>query len=362
MLDASLRLMNNRGRTALVRNQLSRPLRFAIDDGLIANESLICDYGCGRGDDIRHLIALGYNAIGWDPIHRPHTTPMRAPIVNLGYVVNVIEDVDERREVLHRAWELAQKLLIVSARLGLDRRRLRDSRDFSDGCITSRGTFQKFFNQRELREWIERILNVNATSAAPGIFYVFRDEHTRSRFIASRYRRRSSTTRLAKSASLFAANLRLVEPLIKFVNDRGRLPFDDELENAYEIVSKFGSVRRAFRVVFTVTNDGRWEQVRRERKQDLLVYLALSRFDGRLPFGQLPLELQRDVRAFFGFYKRGCAAADELLWSRRGRGFSWPARRSRCSLQAVRNRKANPKRTLRSRKRARGLFSSAKAL
>ena len=102
---------------------------------------------------------------------------------------------------------------------------------------------------------------------------------------------------------------------MKFFSDRGRLPFDDELANANEIVEVFGTLRRAFRVVLTATKDELWDQIRRERKHDLLVYLALSRFDGRAPFGQLPLALQRDVRAFFGFYKRACADADELLFS-----------------------------------------------
>ena len=108
----------------MARTQLSRPLRCAIDDGLIATNSHILDYGCGRGDDITHLIKMGDKAIGWDPVHRPDTKLSRSTIVNLGYVVNVIEDVNERCEVLHRAWELAQDLLIVSARLDLDRRTL----------------------------------------------------------------------------------------------------------------------------------------------------------------------------------------------------------------------------------------------
>ena len=46
-----------------------------------------------------------------------------------------------------------------------------------------------------------------------------------------------------------------------------------------------------------------------------MVYLALAQFDGRSPYGRLPRSLQRDVKAFFGVYKRACAAADELLFS-----------------------------------------------
>lgn len=45
------------------------------------------------------------------------------------------------------------------------------------------------------------------------------------------------------------------------------------------------------------------------------MYLALTAFGGRPPFSALPLELQLDVRDFFGSYKVACAQADRLLFS-----------------------------------------------
>ena len=315
MFVADCHPQSNRARTAISRTDLSRPLKYAIADGLIGTDTRIFDYGCGRGDDIRRLRAMGYQASGWDPIHRPQGERLRSPIVNIGYVVNVIEDVSERCEVLRQTWELAQEVLIVSARLTLDGRALRDSEVFADGYLTGRGTFQKFFEQQELRTWIDQTLQVNSVPAGPGIFYVFKEEQTRSTFIATRYRRRSAAPRLTKSAELFSAHQELLEPMMQFVTVRGRLPFDDEIPSASEIVDVFGSLRKAFRVVLTVTDDERWQQIRQERSQDLLVYLALSQFEGRTPFGHLPLSLQRDVKAFFRAYKRACGQADELLFS-----------------------------------------------
>lgn len=258
---------------------------------------------------------MGYQASGWDPVHRPNTRRIRSAVVNLGYVVNVIEDVSERCEALRAAWALADYALIVSARLSVDGRALQERSSFSDGCVTSRGTFQKFYEQHELRDWIDRTLKASAVPVAPGIFYVFRDEQVRSSFIAARYRRRSMAPRLARSAELFAAHKSLLSPLIRFFTDRGRLPIDDELTESSSIVEVFGSLRKAFRVVLTVTDEKRWGQIKRERRQDLLIYLALSNFEGRTPFGRLPQLLQRDVKAFFGAYKRACAEADELLFS-----------------------------------------------
>lgn len=315
MHDANIRREADRARTAISRTDLSRPLKCAIADGLITADTRIFDYGCGRGDDVRRLKSRGYRASGWDPILRPNTERSRSEVVNLGYVVNVIEDVTERSEVLRQAWALADKVLIVSARLAFDGRALRDRSSYADGCLTNRGTFQKFFEQHELRDWISRTLEASPAPAAPGIFYVFRDEQVRTSFIATQYRRRSSAPRTTKSAELFSAHERLLCPLVQFVTDHGRLPFDDELIDAPSIVDVFGSVRRAFRVVLTVTDKRRWEEIGSERAQDLLVYLALSQFEGRAMFGRLPLSLQRDVKAFFGSYKRACAEADELLFS-----------------------------------------------
>ncbi len=315
MFGTDSRLQANRALTAISRTDLSRPLKCAIVDGLLGKGSYVFDYGCGRGDDVRRLVAMGYRASGWDPVHRPDSECNRSSVVNLGYVVNVIEDAQERSEALRQAWALAEDLLIVSARLGLDGRALQGTCAFADGWLTSRGTFQKFYEQQELRHWIEQVLRVNAVPAAPGIYYIFRDEQTRSDFVAARYRRRRAAPRLTKSEALFTAHRDHLEPLMQFVSERGRLPFDDELSNTRAILDVFGSLRRAFRTVLAVTESERWNEIKQERSQDLLVYLALSQFEGRTPFGRLPLSLQRDVKAFFGAYTRACATADELLFS-----------------------------------------------
>ena len=128
MLGGEDNLHSIRARTAISRTDLSRPLKCAIADRLIGTDTSVFDYGCGRGDDLRHLIAMGYKASGWDPVHWPDNERSRAEIVNLGYVVNVIEDFNERCDVLGQAWELAKDLLIVSARLSVDHRGLRSSR------------------------------------------------------------------------------------------------------------------------------------------------------------------------------------------------------------------------------------------
>jgi DNA phosphorothioation-associated putative methyltransferase len=110
------------------------------------------------------------------PTYFPDKPRKPADVVNLGFVVNVIEDRAERAKVLQRAWELTQRLLIVSAGFEGEGIELK-GRSWGDGILTRTGTFQKLYTQQGLRHWIETTLEVESVAAAPGIFYVFRSQH-----------------------------------------------------------------------------------------------------------------------------------------------------------------------------------------
>ena len=304
-----------RHRTAISRTDLSTPVRLALADGILTAERSLFDYGCGLGDDLRRLSANGIRANGWDPFYRPHQECLRAAIVNLGYVINVIEDPIERQAVLRSAWSLAEQVLIVSARLVTHARYSDEGKNCSDGIMTSRGTFQKFYDQEELRLWIDKTLGVSAVAAAPGVFYVFRDEQARSQYVVLHFRRPIVSPRESKSAVLFDKNKRHLTPLMDFFSERGRLPFADELPNTNELVTIFGSIRRAFRVVLRVTDRTDWDLVTTERSQDLLVYLALAHFGGRPTYQRQPVAIRRDVKALFSSYRNACDKADQVLFS-----------------------------------------------
>ena len=103
--------------TALVRYGFSAPVQTLARYGFLDGRYTIFDYGCGRGDDVRGLVENGLTAAGWDPYYAPDNPIHPADIVNLGFVINVIEDFDERLDALTRAWSLAEQLLVVSVML-----------------------------------------------------------------------------------------------------------------------------------------------------------------------------------------------------------------------------------------------------
>src|SRR4051794_17422022 len=98
----------------MVRHDLSQPVALLVRHGLIKPGAAVFDYGCGQGDDLRILSASGIEAAGWDPHFRPEAVQTPAPIVNLGFVLNVIEDPIERRDALRGAWALTEQVLSIA--------------------------------------------------------------------------------------------------------------------------------------------------------------------------------------------------------------------------------------------------------
>jgi len=303
-----------RHRTALKRPQFSRPIRIALQESLIDEKTTVLDYGCGQGDDVRELRGKGISSTGWDPFYSPLEKLASSDVVNLGYVVNVIEDANERARTLQDAWSYAKKILIVSARLTADCD-YESEPTYADGYVTRLGTFQKLFEQHELRQWIETTLGESGVAAAPGVFYVFRDQNSKYAYVSGRLRRRATIPRQTRSDEIFEVYKQSFDVLIEFFLSRGRLPVEQELPSIAPLCEEVGSVRRAFAIVRRVTGATKWQQVSTERAQDLLVYLALARFSRRPKYSALPLSLQLDLRAFFSSYKRACQLADTLLFS-----------------------------------------------
>jgi len=250
-----------RHQTALNRFELSKPVRLALDAELIDQNTIVLDYGCGKGSDVQLLKKRGIKCFGWDPFYFPKTKQMEADVVNLGYVINVIEDPGERNHALKKAWELTKKVLIISARHNLEARN-ELLPNYGDGYLTKRNTFQKHYHQHELRNWIDKVLQVESLPTAPGIFYAFRDLQVKQTYLASRYRRRSSVPRQSQSNLIFEKHKSLFEQLMGFIAFRGRLPEDWELKESLTIRKELGSLKRAYRIILRVTGAEKWEEIK----------------------------------------------------------------------------------------------------
>ena len=302
-----------RHKTAIWRPSYSLPIKCLLRDGLVHGETSVFDYGCGHGQDIELLRGSGIPCDGWDPAFQPDAPKRPADVVNLGYVINVIEDARERATAVRAAWDLCTKLLVVAAQIEFSAPD-KEQRPFADGVLTSRGTFQKYYTQSELRAYLEAELATDAIPAAPGVFYLFKDEAAKQQFLATRFHRRISVPRKRISELRFEQNLDVLEPLMAALTKLGRLPGPEEFPQSAVVIERFGSLNKAFALIRRVTDAQPWEDIAQRRSEDLLVYLALSRLGRRPKISQLPAGIQRDVKAFLGNYAQACARADTLLF------------------------------------------------
>jgi DNA phosphorothioation-associated putative methyltransferase len=322
----SVALPIHRHRTALYRTGLSKPIRTALDAGLIKQGTSIFDYGCGRGSDAELLRDLGYSVSAWDPAFFPDEPKIDADIVNLGYVLNVIETPRERLEVLHDAWAHARQALVVSTLIKGQEGHSRAA-CHGDGVITSRRTFQKYFEQGELQGMLEAALENDAHALSLGIFVVFRDATLAQSFQEGRRRRsidwgslnsRYSPRRRAKQsriAALYEQHGELLDAFWTRSLELGRIPKTGEFSREAELRDAAGAPVSVHRLLVNHHGSDAFEEAARQRKEDLLVYLALARFRKRIPQKHLDSQLQEDLAAFFGSYAKAQAAGLELLMS-----------------------------------------------
>ena len=278
------------------------------------------DYGCGRGDDLRLLAEMNIPASGWDPVFRTGTRPQPADIVNLGFVLNVIEDAEERHETLTAAYALARRALIVSVMLGYEGKREQFSA-YQDGVRTQRNTFQKYYAQDEFRQYVESTLNANAVPIAAGICLVFRSPVDEQLFLLARQQVRREWRLLRREvndeavAALIDEHREQIDAYWLRALELGRPATPDECPEAQSLIRLVGSWRRVHEWVGRFFSPEELEAAAIGRQEDLLVYFALGHFGRRKPYKALPERLQRDVQFFFGSITKARSAGKRALFA-----------------------------------------------
>lgn len=320
--------------TALSRSSLSAPVQMLIRHGLLRPGITFFDYGCGRGSDIFTLSSDGVYARGWDPHYQPDATIAPADAVNLGFVINVIEDPAERIEAITKAFGLARTVMSIGVMLYGGNP---PGKPYRDGFLTSRGTFQKYFSQGELKDYIEQALQRDAFMVGPGVAFVFANTEAEQRFSAGRYRRnnvahrllitRAPTPRAIREVkeselqhsrrSCAELNFMEVRPLLDelwaTMLDLGRPPEVDEIANLAPINASVGGLSKALRLIAQHYDHTTFEAAAAARADDVRLLMATQQFAKRRAYKNLEQRLQRDIKAFFGNYRAAQAAGLRLL-------------------------------------------------
>jgi DNA phosphorothioation-associated putative methyltransferase len=301
-----------RQRTAIRRYRASRPISLALSDGLIGPHTSVLDYGCGYGEDVRFLCTRGVDAVGWDPNHRPSSELRPSDVVNLGFVLNVIEDPPERTRTLVHAFALAQRVLVVAVRVD---RSLEGASEFGDGLLTNASTFQKLYTHSELREYVQSVLGRPARVASLGIVYVFKRDEDESGYLATRAfeRRLEYRTDLIEEFS----NDKTARKFVSLATRLGRMPLASEFRNYAVLLEKFGSANRVERLTLRQVDATAFEGSRAQRRDDILAYFAMLRLQGLRPppLSCLPESICKDIKSIWKSYGEAMAEGDAFLFS-----------------------------------------------
>jgi len=300
-----------REKTAIVRFRHSKPVMLALSHGIIDPSMSVFDYGCGRGEDVKYLKSVGIEAAGWDPHYQPSIAPSSADVVNLGYVLNVIEDRQEREDTLRKSFDLARRVLVVAVRVDHG---LEAAVEFSDGFLTNRGSFQKLYSQSEFREYLERVLGRRPYMAALGIAYVFKDDVLESSYLVSLAQRCVGTSR-TEAIDQFSQDP-TAKKYLELAVALGRAPIPSEFTLYPELLERFGSSGRIERLARQVLSADAVSESQRRRREDILTYIAMMRLQGlrAVPFRSLPPELRADIKMLWPCYSAARQEGEAFLY------------------------------------------------
>ena len=316
-----------RHRTAIKRYDLSRPVKRLLEWGLLRRHDTFFDYGCGHGMDVEGLTSMGYQATGWDPAFRPDAPKTPASVVNLGFVLNVIERLEERVATLREAFALSERVLLVST-LAAGQENSAHTRAYGDGFLTKTNTFQKFFAPGELESLIEGSLDAEAMTLELGMCVVFRRAEDAETFEAARNRRRIDWSELGaqlKFSTLASRERRqvdryelhraLFDAFWQSASELGRVPEPGEFDQLDELKKAAGGINRGLALTLARCGEALWQKIRAARIEDLLVYVAMTHFRRHFRQREIPLRTRNDIRAFFGDFASAQARARELLFA-----------------------------------------------
>jgi DNA phosphorothioation-associated putative methyltransferase len=309
----------HRHRTAISRQHLSAPFQILDKFGYLNGDYSIFDYGCGRGEDLKLLGDMGIDAEGWDPHYFPHHALNKADLVNLGFVINVIEDLQERNHALQNSFALANNFLVVSA-MRETPRRTADLKTHGDGTLSRINTFQKYFTPDELQNYVRGTLGVPVIPVSQETVIAFRSDEELNRFFAKRAGQRRSqlrgSRRRAEELYVLDASARgVLGAFWEKCVELGREPVSEELSE-YENVEQLGlSCKKAFEFLSEKFGTDDLANSAELRRQDLIVEFALGFFEKRNFYKYLTPDVKQDIASFFKNYSTLRSQAQELLFS-----------------------------------------------
>ena len=164
--------------TAIVRKEITRPLRIALEHGLIKKTDRVLDYGSGKSMDCAYLDKNGITCIRYDRYYQPERPVGMFDVIMCTYVLNVVPP-QEQEAIVTDMMSLLKPFGRIVIAVRTPSEILREATEHHwecqpSGYITSRGTYQIGIDENDLIRLLVRnypggILQIDAN------VYVYED-------------------------------------------------------------------------------------------------------------------------------------------------------------------------------------------
>ena len=148
----NVELTTKRGNTAISRQSMSRPMAKMLKASMFDNKRVL-DYGCGKGFDVEQLKSLGIDITGYEPFASDKYLQVpsgKFDIITNNYVLNVIENPEERKELIEKMKKMSDFVVIT---VRADKKSIKATwKKYNDGYLTPKNTFQKIYDEKSLKE------------------------------------------------------------------------------------------------------------------------------------------------------------------------------------------------------------------
>lgn len=151
-------------KTALTRKSLSVPMRELMNLSLLYGK--ILDFGCGNAFDVNFLSYLGLDIVGYDKYNPEYKDESlldkKYDVVVANYVLNVIPDLEEHKQVINKLRTLGDNVYIA---LRNDRKAIKDTWqyiEYQDCYKTKRNSYQRYYTDETIAKYfgsVEYIIN-----------------------------------------------------------------------------------------------------------------------------------------------------------------------------------------------------------
>jgi DNA phosphorothioation-associated putative methyltransferase len=136
-------------KTAIRRNKLSKPVQMYKHE----LNGKILNYGSGLGEDTDFLKLEGYDVYNYDKYFQSNANlTIKYDTIICNYILNVIPTENERLLVLSHIKSLlvADGFFYITVRCKSEKNSIKTGVKYNDGILTSKNTFQRFFDKEEL--------------------------------------------------------------------------------------------------------------------------------------------------------------------------------------------------------------------